>query len=128
MPTWLMSLRFFVNCFRQGAMRAKTAEHCSSVLEACKGAGSVRNANVEVAYGTLLMNYSVALREAGLAKVGDAYAVALESCTALMRQPLTDATACYRVACAAGTLISDCPEGVAMAKAGGMAAAAQGMG
>lgn len=101
MPTWLMALRLLVNCFRQSEMRKKITEHCSTVIDSCKGAAGkspsplttfllrrhigrrasktltgiacscpgVRNANVEVAYATLLMDYAVLIREVGHSKV-----------------------------------------------------------
>lgn len=63
MATWLMCLRFFVNCFRSGEMRTRVTTHCSAVLGACKGAAGVRNANVETAYASLILDFAVSIRE-----------------------------------------------------------------
>jgi len=126
MPTWLMSLRFFVNCFRLAEMRAKVTEHCASVVEACAGASRVANANVQVAYATLLLDFAVLTRDVGHEKVEGGYAALISACKEAMTSA-TDATAAYRVICAAGTLIADKPVGIKAANEAGLGQAAQGL-
>ena len=69
-PTRLMALRLFVNAFKAADTRALVARHCSAVLAGAQGSGSFANQQVQVAYGTLLLNIAVHMREVGEDAVG----------------------------------------------------------
>uniref|UniRef100_A0A7S4KYY7 Phospholipase A-2-activating protein n=1 Tax=Guillardia theta TaxID=55529 RepID=A0A7S4KYY7_GUITH len=68
--TRIMSTRFFVNCFRSTDMRGLISKRLDVVLPATNGSVSYGNAQVNLAYATLLLNVAVQAYETKAAEVG----------------------------------------------------------
>eukprot|EP00286_Rhodomonas_abbreviata_P027252 CAMPEP_0181306956 /NCGR_PEP_ID=MMETSP1101-20121128/10593_1 /TAXON_ID=46948 /ORGANISM="Rhodomonas abbreviata, Strain Caron Lab Isolate" /LENGTH=345 /DNA_ID=CAMNT_0023413081 /DNA_START=65 /DNA_END=1103 /DNA_ORIENTATION=+ len=129
-PTRLMALRLYTNCFRNTDMRSYIAQHCGEVLASVQGSAGFSNAQVQLAYASLLLNIAVHSRDAGTEatlNTPDVVQAVLSGgaeflhTPAATTPPLADSKggsedAVLRVLCALGTLLVDKDERLSLAR------------
>jgi len=130
-PARLMALRLMVNCFRTSDMRAYATQHAQQLLEAAKGSASFSNAQVQLAYGSLLLNMAVHSRDEPSSPINgwDVVRGVISGCAEFLHTEAAGAAgnedAIFRVLAAVGTIMWEQKDRILLARELGVATAAE---